>query len=371
MFYNQFRDIPIPALGLGCLRLPRESGDPQRISLSASQALVDLALEQGVNLFDTAHTYQNTESERILGETLSRHPRERYYLSTKFKVGAGTDVKTIFEAQLARCKTEYFDFYLLHNVDENSIADYIDFEKGGLSYLRRQKAAGRIRYLGFSSHGAPETIARFLDCCGDFDMGLLQLNYLDWAMLQARAQHAVLTERGIPIWVMEPLRGGRLSTLNPEAAAILKAVQPDRSLSSWGFRFLMGLPNVHMILSGMSDPAQVLDNCKTFEKPDPLSPQEAQALWQALEAYTRDLGVPCTGCRYCCGPCPQGLDIPLLIRRYNERRGGGDARRIADRAGAKGPESCMQCGSCLKHCPQRIDIPGVLALLAAARQREE
>ena len=196
-------------------------------------------------------------------------------------------------------------------------------------------------------------------------MALIQLNYIDWNMLDGRRQYELLEEHGIPVWVMEPLKGGRLSVLSPEAAGILKAAAPDRSVSSWGFRFLMGLDQVQTVLSGMSTVEQVLENARTFARPDPLGEQERRALQSAAAAFMKDLGIPCSGCGYCRASCPAGLDIPLLIRGYNERRVSGETWRIASLKDAKGPENCLRCGNCLAHCPQKIDIPGVLQRFAA------
>lgn len=185
--------------------------------------------------------------EKYEGEALSKYPRDSYYLATKFYAAANTDIKTVFEEQLKRLRTDY------------------------LGYLLEQKKAGRIRYLGFSSHAAPDTLERFLDWYDGFDMALIQVNYLDWTLLDAKRQYEILVSHEISVWVMEPLKGGRLATLNQRAADILKAAALERSLSSWGFRFLMGLDHVHTVLSGMSTVEQVLDNCTTFENLNPLS----------------------------------------------------------------------------------------------------
>lgn len=204
-------------------------------------------------------------------------------------------------------------------MDENFISAYMDREKDYLGYLLEQKKAGRIRYLGFSSHAAPDTLERFLNWYDGFDMALIQVNYLDWTLLDAKRQYEILVSHEIPVWVMEPLKGGRLATLNQRAADILKAAAPERSLSSWGFRFLMGLDHVHTVLSGMSTVEQVLDNCTTFENLNPLSEMEQDVLWKAAEEFLKDLGVPCSGCRYCCPVCPAGLDIPGTLQDFAAR----------------------------------------------------
>lgn len=363
MYYKTFHDIKLSALGMGCLRLPMETKESERIDRIEGQKVIDLAIEKGINLFDTAYTYQEGDSEKFLGEALEKYPRDSYYLATKFYAAASSDIRGVFEEQLRRCDTDYFDFYFLHGLDENYIKDYMDEEKDYLGYLQEQKKAGRIRHIGFSSHAAPEALKRFLDWHDDFDMALIQLNYVDWTVLEAKEQYELLTEHGIPVWVMEPLKGGRLSELNAEAVEILKRAAPERSVSSWGIRFLMGLPNVQVVLSGMSTLEQVEDNVGTFLQPDPLSEEEQAVLNQATQAFLKDLGVPCSSCRYCCSYCPEKLDIPLLIKAYNEHRISGELWRIADFEQTKGPEHCAGCGACLEHCPQKIDIPAVLKRL--------
>lgn len=219
MYTKPFGKNQISSLGMGCLRLPAEKSNPNQINRSEAHKLIEMALESGINYFDTAYTYQNGDSERFLGEALGRHQRESFYLATKFYAAASRDIQSVFEEQLRRCKTDYFDFYLLHGMDENYFQAYTDKTQDYLGYLLKQKDAGLIRHIGFSSHAEPETLARFLEWYDSFDMALIQVNYLDWTLLNAKRQYELLTEHGIPVWVMEPLKGGRLSTLNAEAAA--------------------------------------------------------------------------------------------------------------------------------------------------------
>ena len=364
VYYKNFADMKISALGFGGLRFPMENGRPNRIDRSEAKKVVDTAIACGVNYFDTSHTYQNGDSERFLGEALSRYPRDSYYLATKFYAAYATDIEVMFEEQLKRLQTDYFDFYLFHCLDESTFGSYTDKNRGYLDFLRKQKAAGRIRNIGFSSHASPKLLERFLDYDDGFDMAMIQLNYLDWELLNARRQYELLTEHHIPVWVMEPLKGGRLSTLNDKAAAILKTALPDRSLSSWGFRFLMGLPNVFTVLSGMSSVEQVQDNAKTFTVHDPLSSSEKAVLDEATAIFLKDLGVPCSACRYCCDTCPAGLDIPLLIRGYNERSISGEVWKVPQLSITKSASECLQCGTCRSHCPQKIDIPAIMSKIS-------
>lgn len=364
MRYKDFKGNHISTLGLGGLRFPMEKDTPSRIDRIEAQKVIDAAISCGINYFDTAYSYQNGDSERFLGEALSKYPRDSYYLATKFYVACSTDIEVVFEEQLKRCHVDYFDFYLFHCLDESTIGTYTDPNRDYLGYLLKQKEAGRIKNIGFSSHALPETLERFLDFYDQFDMALIQLNYLDWTLLNAKKQYEILTAHGIPVWVMEPMKGGRLSTLNESAAAILKASSPDRSISSWGFRFLQGLPGVQTVLSGMSTVEQVMENAKTFEKFDPLSETEEKTLADAADVFIKDLGVPCSACRYCCDTCPAELNIPLLIQGYNEKNISGSTWKIGNLAGAKNASECIGCGTCLSRCPQKINIPEIMQKIA-------
>lgn len=233
MYYKNIYGMNISALGMGCMRFPTEEGKPDRIDREKAQKIIDRAIELGVNYFDTAHLYQGGDSERFLGEALSKYKRESYYLTSKFYAGNNIDIAKTFESQLERCKTDYFDFYLMHDLNESHFIDYTDKDKNYLGYLKKQKENGRIRHIGFSTHASPEILRRFLDLNeGVFDAAMIQLNYIDYTMLSAKEQYDILTERGIPVFVMEPMKGGRLSTLNEKSAALLRSAEPDRSVSS-------------------------------------------------------------------------------------------------------------------------------------------
>ncbi len=357
---------------MGNMRLPvAEDGC---VDHPKAQEIIDYAFVNGINYFDTAYMYHGGESERFLGEALSGYDRASYYLADKFPgfmLRPGQSPKEVFEEQLSRCGTDYFDFYMMHNVNEKSFGTYTDEELGLLEFFAREKAAGRIRYLGFSSHGSPETLERFASL-GEWDFAQIQLNYLDWTLQDAKRQYEILTERGIPIIVMEPLRGGRLASLTPEADALLTKAQPDRSISSWAFRWLMGLENVQVILSGMSTLEQIEDNVATFETENPLRADLAQTLDVACGMLRTQINVPCTACRYCCDDCPQQLDIPGLINVYNNYTAATSFKQVALQMGlqrlepGQDPANCISCGVCSEHCPQMIDIPDVLTKLAVA-----
>ena len=235
-------------------------------------------------------------------------------------------VEAIFEKQLEKCRVDYFDFYLFHNVCEMNIDAYLDPKYGIHGYLMKQKASGRIRHLGFSAHGAYPVLKRFLDAYGkDMEFCQLQINYLDWDFQDAKAKVELLREHNIPVWVMEPLRGGKLARLAPEHEARLKALRPQEGIPAWAFRFLQGLPTVAVTLSGMSNMEQLKANIATFEEDKPLTNVEMEALLAIAKEMTQKTALPCTACHYCVSHCPQSLDIPRLLELYNEHcfTGGG------------------------------------------------
>ena len=365
MFFKDFHDKKLPALGLGALRFPMDKENPDRIDRRAAAEIIDAAMANGVNYFDTAYAYQKTDSERVLGEVLSKYPRDSYYIATKYYLSKKYSLEEMFFQQLERLKTDYIDFYLLHSIEDENADQYMDPEKDYLGFLLKQKEAGRIRHIGFSTHASANTLSRFLEWYDGFDMAIMQLNYLDWNMLNARELYEILSKHNIPVWVMEPLKGGRLATLNEEASAMLKAYAPDRSIASWGFRFLMDLDNVQMCLSGMNDVSQMEDNLKTFEKPDPLNAKEKELLFKAADIFLKDLGEPCSACRYCCDDCPVSMDIPTVIRAYNEYNISGHYWKVHGFEDMKAfPKDCIGCGACMAHCPQKINIPEVMKKFA-------
>ena len=364
MITNDFQGKQLSRLGFGTMRLPTHSDgsiDEARVA-----EMTAYAIEHGVNYFDTAYPYHGGESERVIGRVLSKYPRESYFLATKYPghqiISTGYNPAEIFEEQLKKCGVEYFDFYLLHNVYEKSMEVYLDPKWGIVDYFKEQKRLGRIKHLGFSCHAETKGLNKFLDAVGeDMEFCQIQLNYLDWTLQDAQGKYDLLTERGIPVWVMEPVRGGRLAKLNYAEEAKLKALRPDESVAAWGFRFLQGLPNVKMVLSGMSNMEQMVDNVKTFSEAKPLSVVETKLLLDIAEGMKDS--VPCTACRYCCDGCPAGLDIPGLISTYNELRFSAAvnvAMRIEFMPEDKKPSACISCGQCTRMCPQNIDIPGAM-----------
>ncbi|MBQ4193102.1 MAG: aldo/keto reductase [Clostridia bacterium] len=370
MFYRDFQGLKLSALGFGAMRLPVIGGDDGVIDEASALRMVDTAMKNGINYYDTAWGYHGENSELVMGRALGRYPRDSYYLATKFP---GYDpsnwgkVEEIFERQLEKLGVEYFDFYLFHNVCEMNIDAYLDDGKYGIySYLMEQKRNGRIRHLGFSCHGAMDVLKRFLDAYGEnMEFCQLQLNYLDWTFQNGREKVELLNERGIPVWVMEPLRGGKLASLAPEDEEKLKALRPDEEIPAWAFRFLESIPSVTVILSGMSNEEQLEKNLKTFEKDRPLSEEEQTVLSGIAEKMLSAGTVPCTACHYCVSHCPMELDIPRLIALYNEHAytGGGFIAPMALAAlpDDKKPSSCIGCQSCEEVCPQQIRISEIMA----------
>ncbi len=369
MIYRKFKDIELSALGFGCMRLPVVNDVYKDIDVELTRKMVAYAMASGVNYYDTAWGYHDGMSETVMGKILAEYPRDKFYLADKFPGydSANWDkVEEIFEKQLKKCGVEYFDFYLFHNVCEMNIDAYLDDKKYGIyTYLKKQKQNGRIKHLGFSVHGDMKCMTRFLDAYGkDMEFGQIQLNYLDWEFQNAKAKVELLKERNIPIWVMEPLRGGRLANLDAPDAAELKKMRPDENVPAWAFRFLQTIPEVTVILSGMSDMEQVTDNVKTFKTDKPLSRAELDAIAGIADRMTGSK-LPCTACRYCTSHCPKGLDIPEMIKLYNEHRftGGGFIAPmvVGTYAEDKKPSACIGCRSCEKVCPQNIKISEMMS----------
>ncbi|MBE5024173.1 aldo/keto reductase [Olsenella sp. DSM 107455] len=375
MLYRDFQGLRLSTLGFGAMRLPCVEGSDTEPDQAAVDEMVDYALAQGVNYFDTAWGYHGGRSEVVIGRSLARHPRDAYFLADKFP---GYDlanmgkVEEIFEEQLRKTGAGHFDFYLFHNVCEKNVDEYLNPANGILDYLLGQRRAGRIRHLGFSAHGDLPCLTRFLDAYGEhMEFCQLQINYLDWEFQNARGKVELMRSRGIPVWVMEPVRGGKLTQLSEENAAILAEARPDESPAGWAFRFVQGIPEVVVTLSGMSNLEQLRQNVATFSEERPLGERDRAALGRVVGNMLGRHTVPCTACRYCTDHCPMGLDIPKLLELYNEAMvTGGDggfipSMYVSTLPKDKRPGACVGCGSCAAVCPQRIDIPGTLADFAS------
>ena len=370
MIYKDFKDKKLSTLGLGCMRLPVIDGDENKIDVEKAEEMFAYALENGVNYFDTAWGYHGGNSEEVTGQILRKYPRDSYYIASKFP---GYDlsnmgkVEEIFEAQLAKTGMEYFDFYMLHNVCELNIEQYLDEKNGIIPYLLKQKELGRIKHLGFSSHARFRAFKKFLEAVGEhMEFCQIQLNWLDWDFQKASQKVDYLNKKNIPIFVMEPLRGGKLANLSEDQASVLKELRPGESTAGWSFRFLQGIPGVSVVLSGMSTLEQLKENIKIMGVNKPLNEREQMVL-----LYTgRDLiePLPCTVCRYCTTHCPQGLDIPVLIALYNEHNSTNDGFIAPMAVDAlpdnQKPSACKGCHACNDVCPQKIKIAEAIAELS-------
>ncbi len=366
MIYSDFNGLRLSRLGFGCMRFTtRENG---KIDQEKVNAMFDLAIEKGINYFDTAYPYLGGRSEGAVARALAKYPRNSYYLADKFpghSIQGPIDNIALFNISLQRCNTDYFDFYLLHNITEWSVKIYESEEYHILPDILKLKEEGKIRHLGFSFHGGVELLEEFLNRHeGTFEFVQIQCNYLDWTLQDARRKYDIITKHDLGVWVMEPCRGGKLANLSQDNAEKLKALDPNASCASYAFRFLQELDNVKVILSGMNELSQVEDNLNTFDTFHPLAQEEKKVLYEIAESLKK--GVPCTGCRYCCEGCPMGLNIPYLLECYNDymyAAGVTPAMRLDGLDEDKKPSACIGCGQCARACPQHIDVPSALSKL--------
>ena len=373
MIYKEFKGKKLSALGMGCMRLPTY-GEDKTIDEAKTAEMFDYAIKNGINYFDTAWGYHDGKSELVVGKLLEKYPRESFYLASKFP-GYSKETwgraKEIFEKQLEKCRVDHFDFYLIHNVSEGNIDAYLDEKYGDVMYFVKMREEGKIGHLGFSTHANLENMRRFLDKYGKYmEFCQIQLNWLDWRLQKAEAKVAMMKEYGdIPVWVMEPVRGGKLATLEEGYAKQLQAHREDESIPAWAFRFIQSIPEVCVTLSGMSDFEQVKANIKTFSEEKPLSGDEWNTLMSIADSMVGRKTLNCTACRYCTTYCPQGLDIPRIIEHYNEHTVSGRSevspRMIASYAEDKLPTACIGCRSCEEVCPQNIEISEMMSDFAA------
>ena len=358
----------VSLLGFGTMRLPVNSGGATDIDMETTRRMVDHAMAQGVNYFDTAVPYHEGRSEPAIGELLATHPRESYLLATKmppWDVESAEDIERIFAGQLEKCKVEFFDYYLMHCMTTDF---YPKCERLGMyDILKQKQREGKIRRLGFSFHDNIDLLRQILDE-HEWDFVQLQLNYLDWDIFGARGLYELATERGVPVIVMEPVRGGALATLNEEGCNVLKKAEPQASIASWAIRFCASLPNVLTVLSGMSNMEQVEDNIRTLSDFSPLAAADFAVLEEALKAYRAAATVPCTACAYCMD-CPAGVDIPGMFKAYNAYKITKSRMEFdwayAAIAEAARAHNCTNCGRCLALCPQQLNIPEWMGKIAA------
>jgi predicted aldo/keto reductase-like oxidoreductase len=388
MIYKQFGDLKLSHLGMGNMRLPT-IGERGPIDEEKARKVIEYAYDNGVNYFDTAFRYHEGESETFSGKILNQFPRDTWNLATKFPghmldkegdklvfTGFGStrleyfdSIEQIFEMQLVKCGVEYFDFYLLHGLGEGSFDFYRDPDLGIIDFILSKKKAGQIKHIGFSTHARAESIEQYLSHWKDvFEFVQIQINYLDWTLQNAKEKLEIITNHGLHVIAMEPVRGGRLASLPESAEAILKAARPDDSPAAWALRFLQGLPDqgITVILSGMTEMEHVVENVKVLSTNNPTTMDENALLQKAVESMTNM--VPCTACRYCDEGCPEKLDISKLISIYNEAVHDGSVRRaggvLAFMNDNELPAACIACGECVKLCPQEIDVPEIMSKFA-------
>lgn len=349
--------IDVSILGFGCMRYPTKDG---KIDEVAAEAMLDKAIAEGVNYIDTAWPYHMGQSEPFTGKVLKKYPRESFYLATKlpcWEVKETVDIERIFNKQLERLQVDYIDFYLLHALDINRFKKMV--ELGAVDICKRLKAEGKIKYFGFSFHDGYESFEEIIKYT-DWDFCQIQYNYMDTEEQASFKGYKLSEELNIPLVIMEPIKGGLLANLPGYAKEKLDVVNGSYSCASWALRYVASLPNVKVVLSGMSNMEQVEDNLKTFTDFKPLNKAENEAVETVADMIKKKVYNGCTGCRYCM-PCPCGVDIPgsfSLWNRYGMYENEGDARWHFghDLPADKRPVNCVECGACEEACPQKLNI---------------
>ena len=362
---RKYRDIEVPLLALGCMRLPMRNDEIDQQELDR---MVDYCMEHGANYFDTAYMYVDSKSELAIGKSLKRYKREDFILADKspiYKMKTREDVRKIFEEQLKKCQVEYFDFYMCHNINKNSVDTYRNVAM--YDELVKLKKEGRIKYLGFSFHGTPD-ILREVVKEHKWDFAQLQINYLDWDVVKAKEQYDIVQAEGIPVIVMEPLRGGGLVNLSDKALAKLKEHYPDTTPASFGLRWAASRKNVVTVLSGMSNLQQVKENIQTFIDYKEMTEDEIKVADEISKIIQSQGEINCTACKYCMEVCPRGINIPAAFALYNQYKVSKSKMSFTmyydTLSEAEQPDACIKCGLCSKNCPQNLDIPALLTKIA-------
>lgn len=366
---RSFKGEQVSLLGLGTMRLPcktplKREANPM-INYEKGQELVDLAYNNGVNYFDTAYMYHVGKSEKFIGTALSKYPRDSFFLADKLPIWMcpkKSDMQKVFQKQLERTGMEYFDFYLLHSLNKEN---YEKCEKfGAYDFVIQKKKEGKIKYVGFSFHGTIDDLKKIVSE-HKWDFAQIQMNYLDWKNQNAQEQYEILTQAGIPVIVMEPVRGGKLADVSNDIEAMFKKAKPDATAASWAMSFVATHPNVITILSGMNAPEQMLDNLSTLTDFKPLSDTELKICANAAAMMNKSDIIPCTGCDYC-ADCPKGVKISSVFSVYNRVKT-DELTQEQGRAEYKnidvGANECINCGKCASHCPQSIKIPDKLSII--------
>ncbi len=363
------KDFQAKKLGFGCMRLPVIDGNMEQIDDVTFCKMIDHYMEQGFTYFDTAYPYHNQKSEGAVKRCLvERYSRESFYLADKMPmwlVKEESDYAKLFAEQLERCGVEYFDFYLLHALGKER-ADQAD-QTGGFAFVQKMKEEGKIKYAGFSFHDTAEVLDEILTKHPEVDFVQLQINYYDWESesVQSRKCYETAVAHGVPVIVMEPVKGGTLANLAKEPAAILEGLNPEASYASFAIRYVASLEHVFMVLSGMSDFAQLEDNTSYMKDFVPLSEKEQEGIRKVVEELEKLPTIPCTKCRYCVDGCPKKINIPALFTAYNNVIQFGDnaisRKRYEEAIKDNGLASdCIGCGKCENSCPQHLEIRKLL-----------
>lgn len=360
-------------LGFGCMRLPVTDGSTENINDAAFCEMIDSYIEQGFKYFDTAYPYHNGRSEEAVGRCLvQRYARDRFFLASKMPVWLVkeyADYGKYFEEQLKKCQVEYFDFYLLHAMNKDRVKEAENL--GGFQFVQSMKAEGKIRHIGFSFHDKADVLDEILTNHPEMEFVQLQINYYDWESenVQSRKCYEVAQKYGVPVIVMEPVKGGTLANMTGRPAEILKELSPEASFASYAIRYAASLENVMLVLSGMSDEQQLIDNTAYMREFRPLDERERAAIARVVEELAAMPTIACTKCRYCVEGCPKKIPIPDVFEDYNmtvqfginETNRGSYRRHTADGGSA---DVCIRCGKCEGQCPQHLPIRDLLVKVA-------
>lgn len=349
--------VELSVLGFGCMRYPTKDG---KIDEVTAEKMIDAAYAAGVNYFDTAFPYHGGESEPFTGKVLNKYPRDSYYLATKlpcWAIKTLDDAKKMFDHQLERLDKDYVDFYLLHALGRDRWHEMRDL--GVVDFLEQKKAEGKIKFLGFSFHDSYEVFEEIINY-KDWDFCQIQLNYMDMDEQAGLKGYDLTVEKNVPVVIMEPIKGGLLASLPEEVEAHFKAISPESSTASWALRWVASMPNIKVVLSGMSSEAQLADNLATFDGFTEMTEEENKAVYTVADVLKNRVNNGCTGCNYCM-PCPVGVKIPgnfSLWNRFGIYGNVGDAKWHWEHDLKEDEKAfnCVECGACEEACPQKLSI---------------